>query len=105
MAAITGAILKPAQLKTEEATSTPSAFSATQARWFASTVNGAVLMGYGTTGDVTLKNRAGTSVAWVVANTTTFQTAGALTVAGAVSGVTTLAASGTITATKATGGI
>lgn len=77
-------------LASATALATPSAYSATQCTVFASTVSGAVLMGYGTTGDVTLKNRAGTSVLYVGPNTTTVTMAGALVVTGAVSGVTDL---------------
>jgi hypothetical protein len=78
------------------ATATPSAYSATQSTLFASTVSGATLMGYGTTGDVTLKNRAGTDVIVVTSNTTGVTMAGALAITGALSGVTTLATSSTI---------
>lgn len=58
---------------------TPSALAATAFNAFASTVSGATLMGFGTTGDVTLKNRAGTSVAYVGPNTTVFTLVGHLT--------------------------
>lgn len=57
-------------MKSTTALATPSALSATQATMFASTVSGAALMGYGTTGDVTLKNRAGVDVVTVGPNTT-----------------------------------
>jgi hypothetical protein len=77
---------------------TPSALSATQFTAFASTVSGATLMGYGTTGDVTLKNRAGTTVAYVGPNTTKFWLVGALEVAGAAS-FTTGAFSNSVTLT------
>ncbi len=80
---------------------TPAAVAATTAEFFASTVSGATLMGYGTTGDVTLKNRAGTDVIVVTSNTTGVTLAGALAMTGALSGVTTLAASSTITVTSA----
>jgi len=80
------------------ALATPSALVATTSEVFASTVSGATLMGYGTTGDVTLKNRAGTDVLVVTANTLNVTMAGALAMAGALSGVTTLAASGSIAA-------
>lgn len=63
---------------------TPSALSATQSTHFASTVSGASVMGYGTTNDVTLMNRAGTAVLGVVANTT------GVTMAGSVDIATTL---------------
>src|SRR3990167_10110362 len=46
------------------ALATPSTYAATQCTVFASTVSGGVLMGYGSTGDATLKNRAGTSCLW-----------------------------------------
>jgi hypothetical protein len=71
------------------AIATPSALTATQFTGFASTVSGATLMGYGTTADVTLKNRAGTDVIVVTSNTTGVTMAGALLVAG----VATLGAS------------
>jgi hypothetical protein len=58
---------------------TPAAFTSTLCSYFASTVSGAAIMGYGTTGDVTLKNRAGTSAAWVVSNTKDFYIDGNLT--------------------------
>jgi hypothetical protein len=40
-------------------------------------------MGYGTTGDVTLKNRAGTDALYVAANTTNVVIAGCVAVKGA----------------------
>lgn len=70
------------------AVATPAALTATQFTGFASTVSGATLMGYGTTGDVTLKNRAGTDVLVVTANTLNVTLAGALAITGALSGVT-----------------
>lgn len=70
------------------ALATPSALAATALNGFASTVSGATLMGYGTTGDVTLKNRAGTDVLVVTANTLNVTLAGALAMTGALSGVT-----------------
>ncbi len=63
--------------KSTTALATPSALSATQFTAFASTVSGATLMGYGTTGDVTLKNRAGVDALIVVPNTTGVQFPGA----------------------------
>jgi hypothetical protein len=83
------------------AIATPSAFVATTFAGFASTVSGATLMGFGTANDVTLKNRAGTTVLGVTANTTGVTMAGALAITGALSGVTTLAASSTVTLTAA----
>jgi hypothetical protein len=70
-------------VKSTTALATPSALSATQFTAFASTVSGATLMGYGTTGDVTLKNRAGTDALIVTANTVDVQLKGKATVTGA----------------------
>jgi hypothetical protein len=64
------------------ALATPSALAATAFNAFASTVSGATLMGFGTTGDVTLKNRAGTDVIVVTSNTLNVTMAGAVAVAG-----------------------
>src|SRR5882672_1341172 len=63
---------------------TPSAYVVTTFSGFASTVSGAVLMGFGTTGDVTLKNQAGTDVLYITANTTGVVMAGAVTVGDAI---------------------
>lgn len=70
---------------------TPAALVATAHIAFASTVSGATLMGFGTTGDVTLKNRAGTDVLVVTSNTLNVTLAGALAVTGITStaGLTT----------------
>jgi hypothetical protein len=84
------------------AQATLGALAATQASVYASTVSGTTLQGFGTTGDVTLKNRAGTDVIVVTSNTTGVTMAGALAMTGALSGVTTLAASGILTLTNAT---
>lgn len=81
-------------LSSTTALATPSAYTVTTGTLFASTVSGATLMGYGTTGDVTLKNRAGTDVIVVTSNTLNVTMAGALAITGALSGVTTLATSG-----------
>ncbi len=67
-------------LQSTTALATPSALSATQASFFASTVSGATLMGYGTTNDVSLKNRAGTTVLGVGPNTTTVNVPGEFTI-------------------------
>lgn len=83
------------------AQATLGTLSATQFSAYASTVSGATLQGFGTTGDVTLKNRAGTDVVWVVANTTTLQTAGALTIAGAFTGATSMTFTTSIISTTA----
>lgn len=64
------------------ALATPSAFAATTGSFFASTVSGATLMGFGTTHDVALKNRAGTTAFGVVANSTTVAAIGAMNVGG-----------------------
>jgi hypothetical protein len=103
-ASVTGAVAFTTDLISTTALATPSAISATQFTAFASTVSGATLMGFGTTGDVTLKNRAGTDVLVITANTLnvtlagSLTTSGALIISGAVTGVTTLVASGMITA-------
>ena len=69
-------------LKSTTALATPSALSATQATKFASTVSGAAIMGFGTTNDVSLMNRAGTVVLGVGPNTTAVNMTGALAVTG-----------------------
>ena len=75
-------------VQSSTALATPSALAATALNAFASTVSGATLMGYGTTHDATLKNRAGTTALGVTANTTDVTAAGALDVAGALTGGT-----------------
>lgn len=75
-------------LKSTTALATPSALSATQATAFASTVSGASIMGFGTTNDVSLMNRAGTVVLGVGPNTTAVNIPGTLAVTGAVTGDT-----------------
>ena len=65
---------------------TPAALVATTNLGFASTVSGASLMGYGTTNDVALLNRAGTVVAGVGPNTTTFNVVGQLDLSAATAG-------------------
>jgi hypothetical protein len=59
---------------------TPSAFTQTLSSQFASTVSGATLMGYGTTGDVTLKGRSGNDAFYVAANTLNCVAKGSMTV-------------------------
>ncbi len=83
------------------ATATPSAFTSTTFEGFSSTISGAAIMGYGTTNDVTLMNRAGTPVIGITANTTGVTMAGALAITGALSGVTTLGVSTSATVTSA----
>lgn len=73
------------KLYSTTALATPSAFAATQGAFFASTVSGATLMGYGTTADVTLKNRAGTDVLLVGPNTTAVSCAGVVGIGSASS--------------------
>ena len=87
------------KLASTTALATPSALAATAMNLFASTVSGGVLMGFGTTDDVALKNQAGTTVLGITANTTGVQLAGALAITGALTGVTSFTASttGTIT--------
>ncbi len=82
------------------AIATPSAFAATTFAGFASTVSGATLMGYGTTGDVTLKNRAGTDALYVVASTTGVVMAGVATLTLSTAGAA-FAVQGTTTALTA----
>lgn len=60
------------------AQATPGPYVATTGTVFASTVSGATLMGFGTTYDVALKNRAGVSVLGVVANATNVNIPGVL---------------------------
>ena len=69
-------------LKSTTALATPAALTATQATAFASTVSGSAIMGFGTTNDVSLMNRAGTVVLGVGPNTTTVNMTGALGVSG-----------------------
>lgn len=83
------------------ALATPSALAATALNTFASTVSGATLMGFGTTHDVTLKNRAGTSVLGVTANTSDVTAAGAIAAAGVISNTATSASLAQSTTTAA----
>lgn len=96
-----GAISWVTSAKSITAFATPSALIATTNINFASTVSGAVMMGFGTTNDVTLMNRAGTVVLGITANTTGVVLAGALAITGALSGVTTFGASTSVTVTSA----
>ena len=86
-------------LKSTTALATPGALSATQATAFASTVSGAAIMGFGTTNDVSLMNRAGTVVLGVGPNTTTVNMTGALSVGDVITvsglGTHTFSAAGT----------
>jgi hypothetical protein len=81
--AIVAGITYSTALGSLTAYATPGAFTQTLSSQFASTVSGATLMGYGTTGDVTLKNRAGTDALIVTANTLNVALKGAATVTGA----------------------
>ena len=93
----TGAVFSTSVSSTT-ALATPAAYVATTGTFFASTVSGATLQGFGTTGDVTLKNRAGTDVIVVTANTLNVTMAGALTVTAGGATIT-----GTITSLYGTG--
>lgn len=64
------------------ATATPTALAASQSLGFLSTVSGATIMGFGSTFDVTLKNRAGTDVLGVDANATSVTLASKLAMDG-----------------------
>lgn len=99
---VTGASTFTTSHKSITALATPGALAATQFTGFASTVSGAAVMGFGTTNDVTLMNRAGTVVLGITANTTGVTMAGALAITGALSGVTTMVASSTVSFTGAT---
>ncbi len=74
-------------------------YAATSAGLYASTVSGGVLSGFGTTHDVALKNRAGTTVAGVLANGTTFAVVGATTFTTLLSSVTAFATPSALAAT------
>lgn len=56
------------EFTTTTAIATPAAYVATTFTGFASTVSGASLMGFGTTNDVTLMNRAGTNQVGTLTN-------------------------------------
>lgn len=79
----TGVLTITGQIRSDTAFATPAALTATGARWFASTVSGGVLMGFGTTNDVALMNRAGTVCLGVGPNTTAINIPGTLAVTGA----------------------
>lgn len=81
LSGVTSATFSTSILSTT-ALATPSALAATQFTGFASTVSGAAIMGFGTTNDVALMNRAGTVVLGIGPNTTTVNLTGALTVVG-----------------------
>src|SRR3990167_3315282 len=83
------------------AIATPGAFVATRGAFFASTVSGGVLMGFGTTNDVSLMNRAGTVCLGVGPNTTVVNIPGTLDVTGAAT-VTVNNAAVTVTAATST---
>ena len=80
--ALVGNVTYTTSLKSITALATPSALTATQATAFASTVSGAAIMGFGTTNDVALMNRAGTVVLGIGPNTTTVNMTGLLSVTG-----------------------
>ncbi len=89
---VTGAATYTTSIKSTTALATPGALNATQATAFASTVSGAAIMGFGTTNDVSLMNRAGTVVLGVGPNTTAVNIPGTLAVTGtvALSAITTI---------------
>ena len=70
--------------KSTTAFATPGALSATEVNLYASTVSGGSLGGFGTTNDVTLRNRAGTVCLGVGPNTTTVNIPGTLTVGSTI---------------------
>jgi hypothetical protein len=83
--------------KSDTAFATPGALTATASRSFASTVSGAAVMGFGTTNDVALMNRAGTVCLGVGPNTTAINipgtlASGALTVTGAITATSEITA-------------
>jgi hypothetical protein len=83
--------------KSNTAFATPGALTATGSRSFASTVSGAAVMGFGTTNDVALMNRAGTVCLGVGPNTTAINipgtlASGALTVTGAITATSEITA-------------
>lgn len=98
-AGITGSLAFTTSLVSTTALATPSALAATQFTAFASTVSGATLMGFGTSNDWALKNRAGTTVLSCGPNNTTTTAAGAIIVGG------TAAFANSITSNHASGGI
>jgi hypothetical protein len=84
------------------ALATPAAMTVTTMKAFASTVSGAVLMGYGTTNDVALMNRAGTVCLGVGPNTTVVNIPGSLSVVGAIGGGAASFTTGLFTSTSST---
>ena len=90
-------------LGSDAALATPSALSATGSRSFASTVSGAALMGYGTTNDVSLMNRAGTVCLGVGPNTTNINIPATLNVTGLLTASTGVYANATASDTPNTG--
>lgn len=97
-----GAITFGTNLISNIAFATPGALVATGLRNFASTVSGNANMGFGTTNDVTLMNRAGTAVLGVTANTVNVTVAGALAYVTNLISTTALATPGAIAATQYT---
>lgn len=100
----TGTYVFPSQLNfgtklvSTTALATPSALAATALNAFASTVSGAALMGFGTTYDVALKNRAGTDAVGVQANSTIVDFAAQVGIGTAGVSTTGLLVGGTVTA-------
>ena len=80
---------------------TPAIASAVAWVAFASSVNGAVLMGSGSTYDVTLLNQAGTAVLGVTKNTTGLVATGAVNVTGVATLSSAASVGGVLTASSA----
>ncbi len=97
--ALAGAASYVTRVTSTTALATPAALVATTQTQFASTVSGAVLMGFGTTFDTTLKNRAGTDALGITANTVDVVMAGNLTVTGTITGITSATFSSRLTST------
>lgn len=102
---ISGAVYVGSRVESGSASSWPSNFSATGFRVYADATYGAVLAGYGTTGDLVLVNRVGNRAMYVASNATnvvfpdttasTSTATGALVVSGGV-GVAGMVTSGNI---------
>lgn len=85
---------------------TPAAFAVPTFDAFLNSASGATLMGRGTVGDVSLKNRAGTTVLSIDAGTTNVTLAGGLTIGGTVAfASTTDSTSPTTGAVTVAGGV
>lgn len=92
-------------VKSTTALATPSSLAATQWTAFASTVSGAAIMGFGTTNDVSLMNRAGTVCLGVGPNTTAINIPGTLLVSSTSVFTGAVTFSSSALSTSPTGGI